>query len=155
MSDSGKKGRQRQAKPADPEPGQPLFRVRPTKQARRESELGKGLFQAEREKLWVMRQLRLLYHWPLDRRQQDQLGADLDFSKVTHRNEMFYELRLDDEHLNQKNLRVFFWIHDVLRTIWIVHGYWKKTNRLDDAVKTLVARRIKSLKGGIQDGSIK
>lgn len=138
-----------------PEGSQPLFRVRPTKQARRESEVGKGLFQTERGKQWVMAQLRVLYHWPLDEKQQDQLGSDLDFSKVTHRKETFYELTLDDEHLHQKNLRVFFWVHDVQRTIWIIHGYWKKTNRLDEAVKSLVARRIKNLKGGIQDGSSK
>lgn len=141
--------------PAEPEGGQPLFRVRPTQQARREAEVGKDLFQSDREKLWVIRQLRPMHHWPLDSKQQERLGADLDFSKVSHRNETFYELRLAGEHLHQRNLRVFFWVHDQRRTIWIVHGYWKKTNRLDDAVKTLVARRIKTLKGAIQDGSIK
>jgi phage-related protein len=129
-----------------------LFVVRPTRQARRESE---GLFQSIRETLWVISQLKLPRHWPLDRKRQAQLGSDLDFSKVHHRNETFYELRLDDEHLHQKNLRLFFWVQDEKRTIWIIHGYWKKTNRLDEAVKTLVARRIKNLKGGIQDGSIR
>ncbi len=141
-------------KPAEPEGSQPLFRVRPTKHARREAKVGE-LFRNDREKLWVIRQLRMFYHWPLDRKQQNNLGSDLDFSKVSHQNETFYELRLDDEHLHQKNLRVFFWVHDERRTIWLIHGYWKKTNRLDDVVKTLVARRIKALKGGIQDGSIK
>ncbi|HTV47131.1 MAG TPA: hypothetical protein VMG59_01675 [Phycisphaerae bacterium] len=131
---------------------EPLFRIRPTRQAQRESR--KDLFQSEDEKLWVIAQLKLLRHWPLDVRRQERLGSDLDFSKVTHRNETFFELRLDDEHLHQKNLRVFFWVHDKNRTIWIIHGYWKKTNRLDDAVKTRVARRIKNLKGGMQDGSI-
>ncbi|MEI7767612.1 MAG: hypothetical protein WCJ97_09280 [Phycisphaerae bacterium] len=131
-----------------------LFRVRPIRQARRESVPGHGLFQTRREQQWVMAQLRLLYHWPLDKRRQEQLGSDLDFSKVHYRNETFYELRLDDEHLHQKNLRLFFWIHEARRTIWMIHGYWKKTNRLDEAVKTLVVRRIGSLKGGIQDGSI-
>ncbi len=150
-----KKSRDIHAAAAGPGGDTPLFRVRPTKQARRESERGKGLFQTEREKQWVMMQLRLLYHWPLDGRQQGQLGSDLDFSKVAYRNETFYELRLDDKELHQKNLRVFFWVHDDRRTIWIIHGYWKKTNRLDDAVKTLVARRIKKLKGAIQDRSIK
>ncbi len=135
-----------------PEPEKPLFRVRPAKQARRESD---DLFTSEREKLWVISQLKLMRHWPLDAKEQEALSSDLDFSKVHHRNETFYELRLDDEHLHQKNLRVFFWLQDEKRTIWIIHGYWKKTNRLEDAVKTLVARRIKSLKGGIQDGSIK
>jgi len=151
----GKKSRISHAKPAEPEGGKRLFRVRPTRQARREAEVGKGLFETDREKLWVIGQLRLFYHWPLDRNQQDQLGSDLDFSKVTHRNETFYELRMDDEHLHQKNLRVFFWVHDASKTIWVIHGYWKKSNRLEDVVKTLVARRIKTLKGGIQDGSIK
>ena len=143
------------AKPAEPEGSQTSFRVRPTKQAWQEAKVGNNrLFQNDREKLWVLRQLRLLQHWPLDGKQQDQLGSDLDFSKITHRNETFYELRLDDEHLHQKNLRVFFWVHDERRTIWVIHGYWKKTKRLDDVVKTLVVRRIKALKGSIQDGSI-
>lgn len=103
----------------------------------------------------MISQLKLLGHWPLDAKQQEQLGTDFDFSKVHHRNETFFELRLDDASLHQKNLRVFFWVHDAGRTIWIMHSYWKKSNRLDDAVKTLVARRIKMLKGGIQDGSVK
>jgi len=145
----------RQITPAAPEASPPLLGVRPTRQARRESEAGKGLFQTEREKLWVMAQLRQLCHWPLDRQQQDRLGSNVDFSKVSYRNETFYELRLDDDHLHQKNLRLFFWVDDARRTIWIIHGYWKKTNRLDEAVKTLVTRRIKNLKGEIQDGSIK
>lgn len=132
--------------------GGALFAVRPTRQARRES---RGLFESAREELWVISQLKLLRHWPLDRKQQARVGSDLDFSKVHYRNEMFYELRLDDEHLHQKNLRLFFWVQDSARTIWIIHGYWKKTNRLDEAVKTLVARRIKNLKGAIQDGSIR
>lgn len=133
---------------------QPLFRVRPTRQARGEAEVGR-LFQDSKEQLWVLRQLRLLRHWPLDKKQQEKLGSDLDFSKVTFRKVVFHELRLDDEHLHQKNLRVFFWVRDDAKTIWIVHGYWKKTNRLEDVVKTLVARRITNLKGAIQDGSIK
>jgi hypothetical protein len=127
-----------------------LFRVRPTKQARREN-----IFQTDKEKLWVISQLKLLRHWPLDQKQQERLESDLDFSKVHHRNETFYELRLDDDHLHQKNLRVFFWVQDEKKTIWIMHGYWKKSNRLEESVKTNVARRIKNLKGGIQDGSIK
>ena len=104
----------------------------------------------------MISQLKLLKHWPLDAARQAELGADLDFSKVHHRNETFYELRLDDSQLHQKNLRLFFWVAGAEeRTIWIIHGYWKKTNRLDDAVKTLVARRIKNLKGTMQDGNIK
>lgn len=129
---------------------QTLFRVRPTKQARKEY-----IFESEKEKLWVISQLKLLRHWPLDEAQQTKLESDLDFSKVHYRNETFYELRLDDPHLHQKNLRVFFWIGERSRTVWVIHGYWKKTNRLEDAVKTLVARRIKNLKGGIQDGSVR
>ncbi|HZK80046.1 MAG TPA: hypothetical protein VFC46_03245 [Humisphaera sp.] len=79
-----------------------LFRVRPTKQARRED-----IFQTDKEMLWVISQLKLLGHWPLDATKQTELGSDLDFSKVHYRNETFYELRLDDEHLRKKNLRVF------------------------------------------------
>jgi phage-related protein len=134
---------------SDP-PKETLFRIRPTKQARRED-----IFQTEGEKLWVISQLKLLEHWPLDERKQTKLGSDLDYSKVQYRNETFFELRLDDQRLHKKNLRIFFWVWDESRTIWVIHGYWKKTNRIEDAVKTLVARRIKNLKGGIQDGSIK
>ena len=123
-----------------------LFRVRPLRQARQDCV---DLFKSEREKLWVISQLKLLAHWPLDAAQQEQLGSNLSFSKVHHRGETFYELRLDDAHLHQKNLRVFFWVNDGRRTVWVIHAYWKKTNRLDDAVKTRVARRVKALKGGV------
>lgn len=125
--------------------GSAFFSVRPTKEARRDC---RDLFQSERELLWVISQLRLLRHWPLDVKRQEHLGWDLDFSKVHHRGETFFELRLDDARLHQKNLRVFFWVDDAHRTIWFVHGYWKKTDRLQDAVKSRVARRIKALKGG-------
>ena len=131
------------------ESGTGLFAVRPTKKARQEC---RDLFRAERETLWVISQLRLLMHWPLDEMQQEQLGSNLDFSKVHHRNETFFELRLDDARLHQRNLRVFFWVDDGHRTIWIVHAYWKKTDRLDDAVKTRVARRVRALRGGPQTG---
>jgi phage-related protein len=130
----------------------PLFRVQPLRKARKECD---DLFKSEAETLWVISQLQLLRHWPLDAKQQEHLGSDLSFTKVRHRGEAFFELRLDDAHLHQKNLRVFFWVQDNRRTIWIIHGYWKKTNRLDEAVKSLVARRIKCLKGSIQDGSVK
>lgn len=128
------------------------FRVRPIKQARQDCT---DLFESERETLWVISQLKLLEHWPLDAAEQAKLGTTLSFSKVHHRGETFYELRLDDARLHQKNLRVFFWVNDDRRTIWIIHAYWKKTNRLDEQVKILVARRIKTLKGRIQDGSIR
>lgn len=127
---------------------QASFTVRPTRQARRED-----IFQTDKERLWVISQLKLLAHWPLDETQQTRLGSDLDFSKVHYRNESFYELRLDGEHLRQKNLRVFFWVSEVDMTIWIIHAYWKKSNRILESVKTLVARRIKNLRAAIQDGS--
>jgi phage-related protein len=135
----------------DEQISRPRFQVRPTKQARRDC---KDLFRSVRETLWVISQLKLLMHWPLDERQQQQLGSDLDFTKVHDRGEAFFELRLDDARLHQKNLRVFFWVDDGHRTIWVIHGYWKKTNRLDEAVKTRVARRIKALKSGISDGRV-
>jgi phage-related protein len=128
------------------------FKVRPTRQVRRESE---QLFQTPRESLWVIAQLKLLRHWPMDARQQQLLGTSLDFSKVHHHGQTFYELRLDDERLHQRNLRMFFWVHESSRTIWIIHGYWKKTRRLDEAVKSVVSRRIKLLEAGLSDGSIR
>ena len=139
-------------KPSDGDVEQRLFRVRPTKQARKDCD---DLLESKREALGVISQLKLLRHWPLNEKQQEKLGSDLDFSKVHHNGETFYELRLDDEHLHMKNLRVFFWINDKRNTIWIMHGYWKKVQRLENTVKTLVARRIKSLKGEMQDGSVK
>ena len=147
MAEKGKNASEKQAAEESP-----LFRVRPLKRARRECD---DLFKSEAETLWVISQLSLLRHWPLDAKQQGLLSSDLDFSKAHHHGEDCFELRLDDSHLHQKNLRVFFWIHANRRTIWIVHGYWKKTNRLDEAVKILVVRRIKHLKGCIQDGSVK
>lgn len=129
-----------------------LFQVRPLKQARQDCV---DLFQSDREMQWVISQLRLLAHWPLDAKRQERLGSDLSFSKVRHRGETFYELRLDDARLHQRNLRVFFWVHDEGKTIWIIHAYWKKANRLDEQVKIRVARRIKTLKGRIQDGSVR
>jgi phage-related protein len=140
---------------AKEEPEVPLFRVRPLSLALRESRVGGELFRSHDEVLWVVSQLKLLRHWPLDDKKQAMLESDLDFSKVTHDGETFYELRLDDATLQRKNLRVFFWVHDKNRTIWIIHGYWKKSERLKDVVKNRVARRIRELKGGIQDGSVK
>jgi phage-related protein len=132
-----------------------FFVVRPTKQAMREGKVPGEIFIAEKEKDWVLTQLKMLRHWPLTAVQQNRLGSDLDFSKVSHQGEKFFELRLDDAALERKNLRVFFWIQDQKRTVWIIHSYWKKSQRLDDAVKTRVARRIKDLKGAIQDGSVR
>lgn len=134
---------------------QSLFTVRPTKQALRESRVEGELFQTRKELLWVISQLKLLRHWPLTNAGQQAMGSDLDFSKVTHNGETFFELRLDDVALHSSNLRVFFWIHDSTRTVWIIHSYWKKSQRLETVVKSRVARKIKNLKGGIQDGSIK
>jgi len=124
-------------------------------QALRESRVGGELFRTPDEVLWVVSQLKLLRHWPLDKKKQEVLESDLDFSKVVYDGETFFELRLDDARLHQKNLRVFFWVPDKGRVIWIIHGYWKKSERLKDVVKNRVARRIRDLKGRIQDGSIK
>lgn len=138
--------------PIQPEPD--LFRVRPTARAMRESRVGE-LFQHDQERLWVLAQLRLLRHWPLDWARQNELAIDLDFSKVDHDGYTFYELRLRDGRLSHnKNLRVFFWVHDESRTIWIVHGYWKKTQRIEESVKRRVVRRIREIKGDIQDGAV-
>src|SRR5690606_30838974 len=44
--------------------GRPPFEVRATERARRESALGKRLFERPEERAWVLDQLRLLRHWP-------------------------------------------------------------------------------------------
>jgi|SRR5277367_2547438 len=142
------------APPGD-EPPRPLFNVRPLPRALRESRVGGELFRTHDEVVWVVSQLKHLRHWPLDAAAQQAIASDLDFSKVQHDKESFYELRLDDARLERKNLRVFFWVHDARRTIWIIHAYWKKSQRLNEAVKNRVARRIRELRGAIQDGSIK
>jgi phage-related protein len=131
-----------------------VFRIRPTSASHKESQVGE-LFESDDERLWVLSQLRLLRWWPLDRLKQEELAIDLDFSTVHSDGQTFYELRLHDGRLSHNgNLRVFFWVHDPSRTIWIVHGYWKKSQRLDEPVKKRVARRIRNLRGEIQDGSI-
>src|SRR5260221_11772442 len=71
----------------------PLFRVRPLKQARSESRVRGGLFQTADELLWVTSQLKLLRHWPLDRATQENISADLDFSKADQDKERFIEWR--------------------------------------------------------------
>lgn len=131
-----------------------LFAVRPTPEAQDESRVQKGVFENERERTWVLRQLRLLRHWPLSAQRRSDKGADLDFSKVHYAGDDFYELRLNGGPLSHnKNLRIFFWPDGSTTTIWILHAYWKKTQRLDESVKALVARRLRHLKGQIQDGS--
>jgi phage-related protein len=132
-----------------------FFVVRPTKQAMHEGRVPGEIFSFKNEKDWVLTQLKMLRHWPLTAAEQSRLGSDLNFSKVSHQGEKFFELRLDDAALVRKNLRVFFWIQEQKRTVWIIHSYWKKSQRLEDAVKTRVARRIKDLKGAIQDGSVR
>lgn len=102
-----------------------------------------------------MGQLHLLRHWPITWAKQQEFGLDLDFEKVECARETFFELRLHDSRLSQGgNLRVFFWVHDAGRTVWIIHGYWKKTQQLPESVKRRVARRVRELKGQIQDGSV-
>jgi len=131
-----------------------LFRIRPTKRTLKESRVGE-LFQNEEERLWVINQLKLLHHWPITWGQQNAFSIDLNFSKLTAGGEEFFELRLHDPRLSHGgNLRVFFWVDDANKTVWIIHAYWKKTQRIAEAVKRLVARRIRNLKGQIQDGTI-
>ncbi len=137
-----------------PDPEASDFRVRPTPEAQYESRVQRGVFDNVEERAWVLTQLRLLRHWPLSPAKQGRLGADLDFSKVHHAGDTFYELRLTGAPLSHnKNLRIFFWADGNSKTIWILHAYWKKTQRLDESVKARVARRLRHLKGQIQDGS--
>lgn len=128
----------------------PHFRVRPTNAAFRESN---KLFLSDTERLWGINQLKLLRHWPPGLFEPEVYGGDLDYSRIDHTGVCFYELRLHDACLSQGgNLRVFFWVDEGRRTVWILHAYFKKTQRLDEVVKRRVARRIHELRGRIQDG---
>ena len=85
--------------------------------------------------------------------EQGKFGADLDYERISHGNVEFYELRLHDVRLSHGgNLRVFFCVDDRRRTIWVVHAYWKKTQQIKDHVLRRVARRVRDLRGDIQDG---
>lgn len=132
-----------------------LFRVGPTRQAIRESQLGKGLFNRADERAWVLQQLRLLRHWPPDAGAIDADGfqVDLDVEKIHHGSVEFFEFRLRNALLRDNTpLRVFFAVHDASRSIWVVGAYWKKTQRIENSVKTRMARRVRDLLGGLQDG---
>lgn len=122
------------------------FSVKPTRFARR---TGKSILKAD-ELAQVLDQLRLLRYWP-PIEHQAQFESDLDYSKLTHRGQVFYELRFD--YIRPRSeLRVFFWVHDEKETIWIVDAYWKKTQKLEASVKEKVARRVRTVRGAIQDG---
>lgn len=126
------------------------FRVRPIPAAVRESKVGK-LFQDHGEQQWVFDQLRMLSHWPPHLFDREVVGRDLDIERITHGSVSFYEYRLDDARLRRRNLRVFFWVHDDSRTIWVIHGMWKKTQKIGDEVKCRVARRVRELQGLLQE----
>jgi hypothetical protein len=128
------------------------FEVRPIPQAMRESRVDGDLGFNVSELKWVVAQLRLLEYWPLTPQTRDQFSIDLDCSTVTYDGLTFNELRLEDASLRRKNLRVFFWVQDSQRVIWIIHGYWKKSQRLGNAVLIRVANRIHHLRGTLQDG---
>lgn len=136
----------------------PLFTVGPTQQARRESRLGKGLFESAEERAWVLEQLKLLRHWPpvASALIDDGIQVDLDVEKITHAGAEFFEYRLRHASLRSNTpLRVFFLVHDASRSIWILGAYWKKTQRIEETVKTRMARRARDLLGGLQDGGNK
>ncbi len=131
-----------------------LYRVRPTSLALRESRVGQ-LFESHEERCWVVDQLKLLRHWPGSWKAQNEFGLDLSIDKITCQRCEFYEYRIRGKLLSHGgNLRVFFWVHDPSRTIWVAHAYWKKSQRIAEAVKRRVARRIRNLQGQIQDGDI-
>ena len=99
-----------------------LFRIRPIRSAWREARVGE-LFQTEKEQQWVVSQLKLLRHWPLTLVMRNEFSIDLDVSSVDCAGETFFEMRLRDQCLSHGgNLRVFFWVHDESKTIWIIHG---------------------------------
>lgn len=112
------------------------------------------MFKTEDEQAWVLSQIHLPESWPLDDATRLAVEFDFDIERVNYDAGVdFCELKLHDARLNRKNLRIFFWIHDASETIWIVHGCWKKTEKLDDVTKRLVRRRIEMIKGDIQDMS--
>lgn len=123
------------------------YSVRPTRQARRS---GKKLLKPS-ELYWVIGLLRLLRHWP--GLTDEKFQNDLDFEKITTNGAEYYELRIEDSSvLSRRNLRVFFWIDQDTRTIWIVDAYWKKTQKLETSVRLRVARKVNAARAAIQDG---
>lgn len=128
--------------------GRPPFEVRATERARRESALGKGLFERPEERAWVLDQLRLLRHWPPGPGAIDDNGfqVDLDVEKIHHAGVEFYEYRLRHAaHRGNTPMRIFILVHDARRTIWVLGGYWKKTRRIEETVKTRMARRAREV----------
>ena len=61
------------------------------------------------------------------------------------------ELRLESPAINPRGwLRAIFWIHENSRTIYIVHLFWKKTNRVTVADIHLANSRIRQLKAQLR-----
>ena len=129
-----------------------LFSVRPTAAAKRDSRVSKsGLFQNDDEKHRVLDQLKLLRHWPPKLFDAEAFGGDLDFERISHGNVTFYEWRLSDPGGRGRELRVFFWVDDANRCVWIIHALWKKSRKVKNEVKCRVARRVRELRGQLQD----
>lgn len=128
-----------------------LFEVRPTRLALRDAKVG-SLFSSEQEKARVIRMLRLLKHWPPLPGSELSDSLDFEFENIEHRGQSFVELKISESWLTHKELRVFLWPDIERRVVWILHAFWKKTNRIPDEVKTRVAKRLRMLKGDLQDG---
>jgi len=129
------------------------YAVKATQWALRET---RKLFQRDEHRLAVIDQLKLLRFWPPHMFEAEAFARDLDMERISYCGAEFYEYRLKGKQFGGNgNLRVFFFVDDEHRTIWIIHGYWKKTDgRIEDHVLTRVARRVRELQGAIQDGSM-
>ena len=131
-----------------------LYQVLPFgKHAHKIARVG-GLFQTDVERARVLSQLRLLKHWPppLSEKSDELVGFEVE--EIQHKGVKFLEIKFTRKGWlsHNGNLRVFAWVDEKNRTIWIVDGYWKKVNGgIEDYVKRAVARRVNYLRSWLQD----
>ena len=134
-------------------PATALYTVRPFGAAVKEARVGE-LFESERERARVFRQLRLFRHWPppLERDAGEAVSFEVEW--ISCSGVSFLEIKFTRVGWlsHNKNLRVFAWICEKSRTVWIVDGYWKKVNGpIEEWVKKRVARRVNTLRAWLQD----
>ncbi len=57
---------------------------------------------------------------------------------------------------HNQNLRVFGYIEEANRIVWIVYGFWKTENGpISECTKRTVGRRVNDLRAWLQDGGRK
>ncbi len=129
-----------------------LFKVKPWGKATREA---KKLFASTEEYVRVLGQLRLLKHWPPPIETKVDEVVSFTQEEITCSGVRFREIKFTKcgwlSH--NKNLRVFAYIDDTNRTVWIIYGYWKSENdAIADCIKRKVARRVNNLRAWLQEG---